>query len=115
MINHSNYYFLLLIFIKIRDTPGESLLHSMIHLAVGGTWRDHQTGEFIDGDFLQFQTSANDPLWLSHHAMLDKLFYIWRAKYGDAISTDEDPCGVYYASECNESVDNCYPQVSLED
>lgn len=45
---------------------------------------------------MDFDTSPNDPLWFSHHAQLDRLHYYWMQYIGEALATDEDPCGGYY-------------------
>ena len=55
-------------------------------------------GGTMQGDFLDFDTSPNDPLWFSHHAQLDRLHYYWMQYIGEALATDEDPCGGYYGT-----------------
>lgn len=43
-------------------------------------------------------TSPNDPLFFSHHANLERLYYKWRQQTGDALASSSDPCGSYYGS-----------------
>lgn len=79
-----------------------SLLHAGVHLFAGGTWND--TERTILGDFYDANTSPNDPLWWSHHANLDRLWWQWKKEKGDALATDDDYCGNYYGGE------TVYPQ-----
>jgi hypothetical protein len=58
------------------------------------------------GDFLDIATSPNDPLWFSHHANLDRLFYLWMKGTGNLLANTSDPCGGFYSG------DSQYPQVS---
>jgi hypothetical protein len=34
------------------------------------------------GDMLDVYTSPQDPLFFSHHANLDRIFYFWRKRIG---------------------------------
>lgn len=65
---------------------------------MGGIWSDVTNNGTAYGDFYDLITSVNDPLWLSYHAGVDRLFYIWRNQTGFRVVTEDDPCGGYYDS-----------------
>ena len=75
-------------YLKFRGRPGlyrQSLLHSGVHVWVGGHWTAKSpawgTATAV-GDMLDIFTSPNDPLFFSHHANLDRLYYYWRQHIG---------------------------------
>ena len=82
-----------------RGTAGssdQSEVHAGVHFFAGGSF--YVNDEIAFGDVLDFFTSPNDPLWFSHHAQLDRLHYYWMQLIGEALVTDEDPCGGYYGT-----------------
>ena len=80
-------------------------MHGGVHTWVGGYWQ-LDSGNFAIGDMGDVATSPNDPLFFSHHANLDRIYYLWRLKTGDKLATVEDPCGLYYGPRAS------FPQVN---
>ena len=57
-------------------TDGLEDLHDFVH-------------GWVSGDMGNIGTAAYDPIFWSHHAMIDRLWWIWQARHGNAnISTD---------------------------
>jgi hypothetical protein len=71
-----------------------SLLHAGVHFFVGGNW--NTTGGIAFGDFWDANTSPNDPIWWSHHANLDRMWWQWNIQTGNDLATDDDNCGKFY-------------------
>jgi tyrosinase len=57
-------------------------IHNRIHVWTGGSGRDPVTGRQIPGDMAEVPTAAYDPIFFSHHAMIDRLWYLWQLRYG---------------------------------
>jgi tyrosinase len=55
-------------------------LHDQIHGWAGGFNQDTQQG----GDMGNIGTSAFDPLFWAHHCMIDRIWYLWQIKNGNA-------------------------------
>lgn len=58
----------------------QSWLHSGVHGMTGGSWKDTSNGNIM-GDFTDPITSPNDPLWFSHHAQIDRIWYQWKVSH----------------------------------
>lgn len=82
---HVNYYYFR------RGNPGlyqQSALHSGVHVWVGGSWVVNSAqwvGKPAMGDLLDMHTSPNDPLFFSHHANIDRMYYLWRQRIGVSV------------------------------
>jgi hypothetical protein len=63
------------------STSDQSHIHGGVHELTGGKWKTDDDQSIL-GDLTDPVTSPNDPLWFSHHAQLDRLFYQWK------VSTD---------------------------
>jgi hypothetical protein len=70
---------------------------------IGGQWSvdSYEMNHTVQGDFADFITSPNDPLWFSQYAFIDRLYFMWRGEQSNKIFTDADPCGGYYGSAEN--------------
>eukprot|EP01036_Dinobryon_divergens_P028190 gene28190-37093_t len=88
----------------------QSVLHAGVHVWAGGYWTVKDINDTLSagapamGDMLDVFTSPQDPLFFSHHANLDRIFYFWRKRIGDSLATAEDPCGIFYGNDTH------YPQ-----
>ncbi len=54
--------------------------HGFIHVWTGGQTR--QNGRLVSGDMSDIATAAFDPIFWSHHCMIDRLWWIWQKKNG---------------------------------
>lgn len=75
-----------------------STIHAGVHAYLGGMVVN-SVGDMWEGDMIDFDASPNDPIWYSHHAMIDKIWYQWRATVGSTLTSDEDECGGFYVGE----------------
>eukprot|EP01035_Chromulina_nebulosa_P018469 gene18469-24179_t len=73
---------------------GQTNIHAGVHVFTGGSWTSNK--QDVMGDIKDPITSPNDPLWFSHHAQLERLYYTWRQSTGDKLATTSDPCGIFY-------------------
>ena len=55
-------------------------IHGLIHVWTGG--RKSQNGQMIFGDMGSVATAAFDPIFWSHHCMIDRLWWIWQMEHG---------------------------------
>lgn len=74
----------------------QSHMHAGVHVSVGGAWPVGNA--IVSGDLTDPATSPNDPLFFSHHAQLDRLWYQWKVNTGDAKATTADPCAGFYGT-----------------
>lgn len=54
--------------------------HDFIHGWTGG--RGMQDGEPVSGDMATVAVAAFDPIFWSHHAMVDRLWWLWQQRHG---------------------------------
>jgi tyrosinase len=54
-------------------------VHDFIHPWVGGT---DPANENIGGDMGNIGVAAFDPIFWAHHAMIDRLWYLWQLRHG---------------------------------
>ena len=81
----------------VGSMSGQSVVHGTVHGWVGGMFTS--TSGSAMGDMMDPITSPNDPLFFSHHGNLDRMYWEYRAKTGDALATESDPCGGFYGKE----------------
>ncbi len=94
----------------------QTIIHAGVHQFGGGQWtpssislglhlrdnihnyNNNNTAPTVEatGDMMDPITSPNDPLFFSHHANLDRLYYNWKIQIGDSLATVDDPCGTFY-------------------
>ncbi|QLH11891.1 hypothetical protein DSQ20_07055 [Nitrosarchaeum sp. AC2] len=55
-------------------------IHGFIHVWTGGQTR--QEGKIVSGDMSDIATAAFDPIFWSHHCMIDRLWWEWQKKNG---------------------------------
>jgi len=79
----------------VEQGPDPISIHGRPHAWTGGSWEDSS------GDMLDVYTSPNDPIFFSHHTMLDRLYAIWRNEVGEDLATEDDPCGNFYGAQDN--------------
>lgn len=72
--------------LDIRDfnqfSDAISAIHGQVHMWTGGSGRDPVTGRPISGDMAQVDFAAYDPIFFSHHCMIDRLWYMWQLRRG---------------------------------
>jgi len=77
--------------------PSPNPLHGAPHFFSGGFWGPGTNA----GDASDVHTAPNDPIFFVHHAQLDRLYYRWRLETGEALVTEDDPCGNFYGEQRN--------------
>ena len=55
-------------------------IHNGIHGWTGGI--SMQNGQIVGGDLGSVATAAYDPIFWSHHCMIDRIWYLWQLKNG---------------------------------
>lgn len=57
-------------------------IHDSIHVWTGGSGTDRSTGRRVSGDMSVISFAAYDPIFFSHHCMIDRVWYLWQLKNG---------------------------------
>lgn len=96
MLNYSSFW--ICIWGTYASEANSSDIHAGVHYFVGGEYYN-AAGEAWYGDMLDFYSSPNDPIWWSHHAMIDKIWFEWKDTIGSSLTSDEDECGGFYEGE----------------
>jgi tyrosinase len=55
-------------------------VHNQIHGWTGG--QSTQAGHLVPGDMGMVPFAAYDPIFFSHHCMIDRMWYLWQVKFG---------------------------------
>jgi tyrosinase len=57
-------------------------VHGQVHTWTGGSVTDPASGKKISGDMAIVPVAAFDPIFFSHHAMCDRIWYLWQLRNG---------------------------------